>query len=842
VGAYACARLPEIAPGECGNGVVDPGEDCDTFYAADGPACRPRGSAGQCHFDCNRALEGWRTQCPAGWGCASDSVCRPPTGEFESLPENEVGTAASLVTGDFDGDGRADLASIEAPDASGSTLLEFHYFDEQAELEETRPFPKSLISPVIRDVSGDGQSDVVFGDQGLGVLLGRQDRSWVPETFSSYHVPDTSILTASVSAGPVQGTSGFLVFAIFDGVSGVYVPDTPNTGLPPRRLGSLPGPNEALAGKPVSGRIIEDTSQSPCLQVALAVRGESSFSLIDACSTDSSGQSVWRAPLQTWQIALDPPEAITKPPLFVDVDGDGHTDVLIGTDRRAYLARGDGQSLSAAVPYRVAVAGAEAAEDMSMPLAAGDLTTDGLSDFVFDDHLLLSSSMPSADPSRVVYQSVSIGAPGYWSSAAIADLNGNGRLDVVAASNEHANIDFLNGTGFGNFVGFRVATRRPVEELAIGDFDGDQLEDVAFTERAMSQGRASAVLMAFGAPAGAPLPPVTVARLNEIEQMSVYHEGSLSHLVLTSNERVGTTTRGALAILVSSSSRIPSASYALTTFAANNSTDESFAQRLATGSFIRPGSSDVLALAIPAADARLTRERLEFWLLPELGATGGAPVRLQGGFAPELLPISAGPGRGSLRFASAAADIDADQLDELLFASPAEDDEHCELVVARIDTEQMLPRTRLRLDQPCTAAQLLTADLDADGALDIALLTARADGSAGQLSVFWNDGQGGFSGDVRSLVSDPGDSPRAFSLLGPTPTRGFAFAYAAADGLRLVSLLGSGRDVGAARSLTDVLDGCTGVVAADLNGDGATDLGLARLGNVSVLRAILAPL
>jgi VCBS repeat protein len=841
LGAYGCARLPEIAPGECGNGVVDPGEDCDTFYAEGGPVCRPRGSAGQCHFDCNRALEGWRTQCPAGWGCAVDSVCRPPTGQFEALPESEIGSADSLLTGDFDGDGRADLASVEAPDSGGATLLEFHYFDDQARLDETRPFPKSLLSPVVRDVSADGQSDVVFSDQALGVLLGRTDRSWVPETFSSYHIPDTSILTTSVSAGPVQGTSGFLVFALFEGVSGVYVPDTPNTGLPPRRLGTLPGPNEALVSTPVSGRVIEDISQSPCLQVVLAVRGESSFELIDPCASDSSGLSTWRAPMQEWHIQLDPPEPITKAPLILDVDGDGHGDVLIGTDSRAYLARGDGRTLSVAVPYHLPVADAGTLpSEIGMPLAAGDLTGDGALDFVFDSGLLLSS--PSADPSLFVYQAADLHPPGYWSSAAIADFNGNGKLDVVAASSTHANIDFFNGTQSVDLIGFRVPTARPVKEIAVGDFDADQLTDVAFTQLGTGQGPANAVLMAFGAPAGAPLAPLTVARLNDIQQMNPYREGPLSHLILSSNESTATGRGGALAILASSSNRIPTASYALTTFAANNSTDESTALKLASGGFTAPGSGDVLAVAIPAGDPQLSSERLEFWLLPALGTSAGTPVRLQGGFAPELHPAAAGPGRANLRFASAAGDVDADGRDELLFASPAEDDEHCQLVVARVDAEQMLPRTSLHLDEPCSVAQLLPVDVDNDGSIDIVLLGARADGTGGQLSVFWNDGQAGFSGERLSRVSDAADSPRAFSVLGPTPTRGLSFVYATADELRSVESLGAARDFGSPGSLPDVPGGCTGVVAADLNGDGATDLGLARMGNLRVLKAILEPL
>jgi len=37
-----CADLPAITHGTCGNAVLDPGEDCDSF-ASNGQFCRPAG-------------------------------------------------------------------------------------------------------------------------------------------------------------------------------------------------------------------------------------------------------------------------------------------------------------------------------------------------------------------------------------------------------------------------------------------------------------------------------------------------------------------------------------------------------------------------------------------------------------------------------------------------------------------------------------------------------------------------------------------------------------------------------------------------------------------------------
>ncbi len=834
LGLCSCARLPEIARGECGNGVVEPPEDCDSFDAENGAQCRPRGAVGECHLDCNRSPDNGLGQCPSGWGCDLGGICRRPTGQFEALPELELGSAASLGAGDFDGDGHADLASFEAPSPLGETRLEVHYFDAQGLLSETRSFPKTVVAPVISDLSGEGQSDIVFSDQRLGVLLGRTDRSWVPETFSSYRIADTSILTLSVFDGNVQGTSGFIVFAAFEGVSGLYVPDTANNGLP-RLLGTLRGPNEALVGSPVSGRVLEDTSQSPCLQLVLALRGESRFSLIDACARDPvTRAAVWRD-MQEWSVELDPPEPISRAPQLVDVNEDGHLDVLIGTDARAYVSHGDGQGLSPGVPYRLPLAGSAGAE-IAMPLATADITADGAPDFVFDDHVLMSS--PSSDPGLFDYAAWNRQPPGYWSAAVIADLNGNGKLDVVAASSRRSGIDFFNGTASQALTPFRLASSRPVQHLAVGDFDGDLLNDLAFTEAGPLDAAASSVLMAFGAAAGAPLAPVPVARMSDIEQLNIYSEdGVLSHLILTSNERFDERRRGALALLIGSGDRIPTAFYELTSFATDSSTSGSVAIELATGGFTAPNAGDVVALAFRE---ELTNQ-LEFWLLPALLTSVGAPVRLAGAFPSELRPVSGAGGEVSFRMASAAADFDADGRAELVLASPSEDDERCALVIMSVDSAQIVRRVSLRLDQPCTAAQLLPVDADLDERIDIVLLSARGDSTGGQLSVFWNDGQGGFSSERRLDVNDPGHSPLAFSVLAPTPTRGFSFVYATADALELVSIADATRDLGGLSTLADV-QGCTGLVAADVNGDGATDLAFAKQGNLSVLKASLESL
>ncbi len=76
----ACDDLPPAQEGVCGNQVVDPHEDCDTFAVGEGTLCRPPGSDGACRYACG--AHGAPPHCPEGMGCGVDGTCRAPAGTF----------------------------------------------------------------------------------------------------------------------------------------------------------------------------------------------------------------------------------------------------------------------------------------------------------------------------------------------------------------------------------------------------------------------------------------------------------------------------------------------------------------------------------------------------------------------------------------------------------------------------------------------------------------------------------------------------------------------------------------------------------------------------------------
>jgi len=828
----ACVRLPEIGDDECGNGVIEPPEDCDTFGVDGGALCRPKGALGECHLDCSST---GRDACPTGWGCDLAGICRRPTGGFTAAREFEVGTAATLASADFDGDGRADVLSAEPLDSYGVTRIKFHYFDEEGELSDTRPFPHLLLAPTLARMNDDARADVVFTDERVGLLLGRTDRSWVPETFSSYRFPDTAIRTLTVRDALIEDTSGFVVFARFEGVDGVYVPDPTNNGVP-RRLGALPAPVERFVGDPVAAQVIEG---APCAQALVAIQGDTHFGLYDMCTLGPDNGSLWRPEMTVVDVALDPPQPIDHGPLAADVNGDGHIDVLVGSGDSTFVAYGDGATLATAVPFTLTMPGAPAPEpSVPMPLAAGDVTGDGVTDFVFPTGMLMSQ------PSSLGQSLYSSGAAGQqaWTSAVIADLNANGFPDVLIGSSERPGLTFFNGTGTPDVIYFSIPTSRPVQRLVTGDFDGNSIEDVAFTQDNGNQAEVN-VMMAFGAPFGAPLPGVAVARLPNVEQMMQYRQARVSNLLISSSEASDKNRRGVLTLLTGSTDRIPVALYELNTFAADSSVDASLAVRAVGGAFTSPTPGEVLSIGSPDVPMDAT---LEFWLLPAPVMSPGAPGR-DGQLGPPTLLAGALPadvhpatGAGGLTLAAAAADLDGDGRDEALLAMPGADAEHCALLAYEVDVDRVTLRSEVQVPEPCARTEIAAVHADDDGRLDVVWLTGRADGIDRSLAIVWNDGAGQLSADLRSVIAERAVSPQAFALLENRGQRGTSMVYATRFGLERVAITPT-RDLGEPETLAP-LESCTGLTAADVDGDGAVDLVAAAGGNLHVLKAGLETL
>jgi len=828
-----CRELPDIASGVCGNGVVDGREDCDGFAPEAGERCRPAGSVGECRLDCRTGADGVNGRCPDGWGCDLGGLCRAPTGDFESPQRLGLETADSLDAADFDGDKRSDLVSREPVDTSLRGRATVHYFDKQGAIDESRVFPKRVTEPYLGDISGDGRADLVFSTFLIGVLLGREDRNWVPETFSSYRIAGAHLrMVGAVPQGYVTGDTGIVALTTLRGEIGIFVPDNATGTLSVRA--PLPRPVEELAGEPATANVIEARS-SPCLELVLAYERASYFSLFDLCDEEpTSGLPLWKQVVSERRIELVPPAEIDHGPLLADLNGDGHIDALVGAAGGVYAAYGDGTGLGKAEPFLLHSANELNLDPhIEMPLAVGEFSGDHAPDFVFPFFLLGSTSGAGAGPGSPAYWGTSSDHSDAWTEAAIDDLNGDGRADVVAASGTGLDLSFFTGTNSPFLNPASVATSGPVEHLAVGDFDGDSIKDVVFVERAASSSAADSLAIAFGAARSPPEEPVTVAHVRNAEQVASYADGGHFSVTVASSQDDDGVTTAELTLLDGSPDRLPIAVHTLVNFSNDGSVDGAAAIGIAVGAFTHPGAHDVFAVS--ASDDGT----YGLWVIPSIDDTDSVPIRLSATLPSGVAPIVQGSdGFGRVALALEAADLDGDGRDEVMGVVASESAAGCALIWGEVVAPAWEQRGALRLDGRCDRQTLRALDVDQDGSLDVVVLASNVARDDGTLRVLFNDGAGGLSLDASVPVPLDSGAPRAFAWLPPSVDRSPTLAVVTESELALVPW--SGRDFGAPVPLLTLERG-TGVAAGDFDGDRVVDLAVADAGDVRLLKGGLVP-
>lgn len=833
-----CTSFPTIESNVCGNGVPEPdaGEACDTFVR-DGERCRPPGDVLECQYDCRIAADGSRAKCPDRQGCASDGVCREDTGDYEDSVSLSTEATSWLSTADFDGDERIDLVSSEPLNQLLEGRFRVHYFAENEASVTTHTFPRVTTRPVARDFDADGKSDFVFSNFRVGMVPGRADRDWLPATFSSYHVANSGLRVVGVYDDAVGGGSALVVLTELDGIHGMYVPDFNTSKLEPRA--DLRAPVQALAGVPIAADIVEGV-ESPCQELVLAFRGDDRFYVYDFCAFNSDPslpEVLWRDRAIERVVMLPAGRKVDARPISADVDGDGHQDVIVGAEHEPYVAYGDGQGLTAtAALLEVAIIPEhdDVVDKLRMPLAAGDLSGDDIADFVLPYGIL--SSRPRLSGGGVSYFLSYVNRGVDWSMAAVVDLNGNELLDVIAASEGVPGLSFMNGTGGPYQIGASLPSEGPLRFLTTGDFDGDLLDDVAFVESGPPADGIDFLALAFGTRDTPPLAGKRVAEVRGVEQLGGQGELGLDNLFMASTLVVAGEPVSNLTLFDGNPDRLPFATYSLVTFSFDRRLEDTAAIAVIAGSFVAPGSNDVMALGTHEADEGWTQ-----WLAPDF-AGAQDPPRLLKSAAPQAFPTTMDG--ASLSVAGIAADLDGDGIDEALWLMP-QGPEACALLIYEIDARAgaATQKELIRFDEPCRMPQLAAGDQNRDGSLDVLLLL----GAPGRVRVLWNDTKGGLSLADSLVLSDPrGEGVRAFSSFPGKP--GHRIAFVTADGLYVAKSEreGEGDERNEASDKAYVvgnelasLENAGAVVALDPNGDGVVDLAVADATGIRLFEAEL---
>jgi hypothetical protein len=482
----ACSALPELEPNTCGNGVVEPGEDCDLYVndeQEDEPGPFACGSA--CRYVCPA---GGPFLCPSGFSCGEE-ICKLPSGTFAQGEESPLALdSTELGISDVDGDGIDDIVGGSAD------AIEVRFGVGDGTFREsflmTVDFP--LGERILTDLDADGRADVVIPSAvGFDVLHGDPARQLIPGTYSPFPLSqverpgtlDVVLLSARFDADRrLERPFGL---GLERGALYAKIPSNVEIG---RQV--IDPSLEAFAGVEVA-----DLTGDGADEVVIGMAGAAEIwlarlSCAVPCLPAAERMTFERLPLESGVLRSDAT-------MVFDLEGDGDRDILASIDGElgpgAVVLRNQG----AATFDRI-----ELPAPPVWPLAIGEGPGGPLA--VLPAGI---AALSTASASLTIIHHNPLPA---WERAVLGDFDGDGAVDVAAVS-RLSSVTLLFTEASSVFHRVDVALPAPPSLIASGDFDGDGTDDVAAVVRVE---RISEVYVLYGNRSGPPEPPSFMARID----------------------------------------------------------------------------------------------------------------------------------------------------------------------------------------------------------------------------------------------------------------------------------------------------------------------------------------
>src|SRR5271157_1132232 len=362
------------------------------------------------------------------------------------------GNPTWIAVADFNGDGKLDLA-VASNGATGNPGGIFILLGkgDGTFAAAVNVAPGFQIAVAVGDLNGDGKPDLVAGGTGLVVLLGKGDGTFGAPTSVIAQVGPPFTL------GDFNGDGKLDILTAYSTLGAIVV---------------LPGNGAGGFGNPI-------TTGSPGLagtEVYVTAKDFNGDGRLDVVTAETNTVSVWLGNGDgTFKTPTSYPVASGPASIAVaDFNGDAKPDlVVVGGSGTApaisiLLGKGDGK-------FQTAVNYVPTGHAM-LSVAVADFNGDGKLD------LALTSQLQDV-PAGVwivtgngdgTFQSLTYATGTGPQTAAFGDFNGDGKLDMAVANDGSNNVSVFLGNGDGTF---RPAVNYPAGSgataVAVGDFNGD---------------------------------------------------------------------------------------------------------------------------------------------------------------------------------------------------------------------------------------------------------------------------------------------------------------------------------------------------------------------------------
>jgi len=372
------------------------------------------------------------------------STPKPPTGKLGFLSAlqipagGKIYNSGSTLSGDFNGDGKKDLVTqVEtgarfSPTYSIAVVLGNGDGTFQAPVLTAVPSASSCSTLIVGDVNGDGKDDLVVvnqsacskGTSSIDVLISNGDGSFT--VGNNYPITDTNL-----PGGVLADTTG-------NGKLDLVVVDQ----AVPANVWTLLGNGNG-------------TFQTP---TSVALSGESGNGAV-----------------------------------FTDLNGDGLLDLAVmdfSTNKLTIYLATSATTYASAVSYNTS----DTVND-ACSLTAGDMTGDGKAEMVNanckDNTLTVYVNNGDGTFQTGVYYADALSAPSgttadlFPVAVSIADVNGDGKADIISANDDAGDVTILLGNGDGtvNVPSIGYATGGfPNFPPIVGDFNGDGNVDLVVAD------------------------------------------------------------------------------------------------------------------------------------------------------------------------------------------------------------------------------------------------------------------------------------------------------------------------------------------------------------------------